>query len=269
MALNGRVAKWIKGVFKPPKMPKPQAVAPTQTDLFSGPRAFSDYRPEGANVQGDATGRAAAMNALRQIQDVATTGTTPQQSQQMAAFLRQGQQATAGARQAALQGAAARGTASGGAGLLAGLAGGQQDANAAADAAAGMATQAENRRYDAMGQAANLGLGIDQQQFGQAAARAASMDQFNQFATGMQFNATQGGFENQRAMDQSAMDRYNAKMEQRRGRINAVLGLATSAASLGMAGRSNRASGGGNASNSTAGGGGQARYLSGAWDEGY
>ena len=269
MALNGRAARWIKGVFKPPKMPKPTAAAPTAGDLYSGPRAFSDYRPEGANVQGDAAGREAASNALRQIQQVAVTGQTPQQSQQMAAFLRQGQQATAGARQAALQGAASRGTASGGAGLLAGLAGGQQDANAAADAAAGMATQAENRRYDAMGQSAQLGLGMDAQTFGQGQANAQAMDAFNQFATGMQFNATQGGFENQRVMDQAAMDRYNAKMEQRRGRINAVLGLATSAASLGMAGRANRASGGGNASNSTAGGGGQSRYLSGAWDEEY
>ena len=115
MALNGRAAKWIKGVFKPPKMPKPTAVAPTAGDLYSGPRAFSDYRPEGANVTGDVAGREAASNALRQIQQVAVTGQTPQQSQQMAAFLRQGQQATAGARQAALQGAVARGTASGGA----------------------------------------------------------------------------------------------------------------------------------------------------------
>ena len=110
---------------------------------------------------------------------------------------------------------------------------------------------------------------MDAQTSGQGQANAQAMDASNQFAPGMQFNATQGGFENQRAMDQSAMDRYNAKMEQRRGRINAVLGLATSAASLGMAGRANRAGGGGGTPNSTAGGGGQARYLSGAWDEGY
>lgn len=244
MALDGKAARWFKGVFKPAKMPKPPTSAPTAADLYSGPAAFSGYRPEAANVTGDATGRAAASEALRQIQGVAQTGSTPQQAQQMAAFLRQGQQATAGARQAALQGAAARGTASGGAGLLAGLAGSSADADAAANAAAGMATQAENRRYDAINQAANLGMGMDAQAFGQGQANAQAMDQFNQFATGANFNAQQGAFGNQMALYDAELARAQAKAEQRRARWNAITGIATSATSLGMAGRANRAGGG-------------------------
>jgi hypothetical protein len=225
MALNGRAAKWFKNVFKKPKMPEPTAVAPTAGDLYSGPRAFSDYRPEGANVRGDQAGRDAATNALRQIQQVAITGQTPQQSQQMAAFLRQGQQATAGARQAALQGAAARGTASGGAGLLAGLAGGQQDANAAADAGASMATAAENRRFEAMNQAGALGMGLDTSAFGQNQANAAAMDQFNQWASGQQTAATQTGFENARSADEAAYARAQEANRQRMARL--TLGISS------------------------------------------
>ncbi len=252
----GKAGKWIKGLFKPPKVPTPTAVAPTAGDLYSGPRAFSDYRPESANVQGNAAGRDAATNALRQIQQVATTGQTPQQSQQMAAFLRQGQQATAGARQAALQGAAARGTASGGAGLLAGLAGGQQDANAAADAGASMATAGENRRFDAMGQAANLGMGLDQQTYGQNQANANATDQFNQWASGMQSDAAQTGFTNAQSMDQAAMAAYDKKMANRGKVWNAIKGIGMTVANAYTGGAAGAAMGGINAAAGAARGSG-------------
>jgi hypothetical protein len=275
----GKAGKWIKGIFKGAKVPKPPTNAPTAGDLYSGPRAFSDYRPEGANVQGDAAGREAAVNALRQIQGVAQTGTTPQQSAQMASFLRQGQQATAGVRQAALQGAAARGTASGGAGLLAGLAGGQQDANAAADAAAGMATQAENRRYDAMNQAANLGMNLDQSKFAQGASNAAAMDDFNQWASGMQMNAAQGGFDNSMtaygAQRQYAADKRAKKM----AFFNAIKDIGMTVANAytgGAAGMATSALGAATAAANRGGGGGgggspyggRAAGMTGGWDEG-
>lgn len=242
---DGKVGRFVRNLFKKPKAPK----VPTAADLYSGPQAFSTYRPEAANVQGDQAGLAASQQALRQIQQVALQGRTPQQDQQMAAFLRQGQIASAGARQAALQGAQARGTSSGGAGLAAGLTGASGDANAAANAAAGMATQAEQNRIAAMGQAGDLGLGINQQTYNQAQANAMSADEWNKWATGMQTSATQTAFEN-------ANQRYQQRLQQRQNRLSLGLNSAISAISTIGSMRRDRGGGGGGAGGGAGGGGG-------------
>lgn len=194
-----KVGNWFRGAFAGMKPPKMDVQAPTAGQLYSGPQAWSGYRPEAANAQGDAASLQAARGALGQLQGVADQGVTAQGRQQMAAHLRQAQQASSGSRQAALQGASARGTSTGGAGLAAGLSGSAADANAAADAAAALTAQGEQNRIGAMNSVGSLGMGLDQQTYAQEAGRGSAADAFNQWASEQQAGALQQGYQNEMA----------------------------------------------------------------------
>jgi hypothetical protein len=216
--MAGRAKKFFKRIFGRPKAPK----APTAADLYSGPQAFGDYRAEGARATGDPSAMGAARQSLGQLQQIGQTGWTDTDRQQLASNLRQGQQASAATRQAAVQQAQARGMGSGGLGFLAGLTGSAADANAAANAAASIGSQGAANRMAATQAAGGLGMGIDAQQFGQQAQTGAAQDAFNQWAGGMQSNATQQAFANQ-------MDIYKQKQQQRQARMAMFAGLAGSA----------------------------------------
>lgn len=230
MALNGRAARWFKNTFGRPKAPKAPASAPTAAQLYTGPQAYSGFRPQAAQATGDASGLDQARSSMTGLADLGRTGWTDTGRGQYESMLRRGQQASAATRQAALQGAQARGTAQGGAGLLAGLSGGQQDANAAADAAVGFAAQGEQNRMGAQQAAGSLGMGLDAQRFGQSLQTGAAQDAFDTGAADRQSAATQQEFSNQMALYQAAMDRYNAQMEQRAARWSAALGGITGGA---------------------------------------
>lgn len=242
--MAGKFRKWVKKTFKTKKMALVPADAPTAEQLYSGPAAFSGYQPEAARAQGDQAGVDAARTSLGQLQGLAQTGWTDTGRGQYEAMLRRGQQASAGVRQAALQGAAARGTASGGAGLLAGLAGGQQDANAAADAAVGFAAQGEQNRMGASQAAGSLGMGLDAQQFGQQFERGSATDQFNQFATGAGFDAQQTAWGNRMQQYEARAAREAEQHRRRMARLSLGISSGIQAAGSFFGGRSGNSGGG-------------------------
>ena len=196
--MAGKVVEWARNTFGKQDVPD----APTSQDLYRGPAAFSYYRPSD-QATGDKEGFGAARTALRQLQGIATRGSTPQGDQQFASYLRQGQAASGAARQAAMQGAQARGQSTGGAGLAASLQGAQGDANAAANAAAQYGANADAQRVAAMGQAAATGAGLDAQAYGQGLQNAQLDQAFNQWATGQQSGAVQQGWSNAMAENQA------------------------------------------------------------------
>lgn len=195
---------WFKKTFGKSKVP----TGPTAAELYSGPQAFSGYRPEAANVQANQPALQAAQGAMGQFQQMAnefgSRQGSPAQNAQMAAFLRQQQAASAGQRQAALQGAAARGTATGGAGLQAGLAGASSDANAAANAGAQLAGQAAQNRMAALGSAGQMGLSLNDAEMQRQMGNAQAADEFNRWAQEQQANARQVAYGN---AQQAAADR--------------------------------------------------------------
>ena len=199
----------FKGFFKGPSMPS----ALTENQLYSGPRAFGDYRPEAA------TAGAGAYNTLRQVSQTGWTGAD------RGAFAAQQRQAAAGEqaqRGAIMQDAAARGQASGGLQFAGALAAQQGGANRAQEAGAQQAMAGADRRLgasQAMGQ-------MDMQ-------RAGATDQFNQWATGAQTNAVQGAYDSQ-------MGQYAAKAARRQQMFSNIANLAGSATGTGMAIRAAR-----------------------------
>lgn len=205
MALNGKAAKWFKGLFKGPTMP----TAPTAAQLYSGPQAFSGYQPEAARVQTNP----AAMAALQQLQGMSTTGwsatdqAAQQQSQRQAALGEQSQRA------GVMQQAAMRGQAGGGAALAGALAAQQGGADRANAAASDFAARGADRRLGATQAAGSMGMGLTDQ----ATQRASATDQFNQWASGAQSAATQGAYDN-------AMTQYQAQAAKRKQMWDRVTG---------------------------------------------
>lgn len=221
MALNGNAAKWFKGLFKGPTMP----TAPTAAQLYGGPAGFSGYQTQASQAQGSQAGQNAQNAALGSLTQLSQTGRTPADDAWQDFAMRRAGQASAAQRGAAVQQAQGRGLGAQ-AGLLGALAGSQADANANADFAAQSAQQAQSRRDQATSQLGQLGLGVDQNAFGQASQRAESNDAFNQWASGMGMEAQQTAYGN-------AMDQYTKKQEERQKRLDRLTGLATSAASMG------------------------------------
>jgi hypothetical protein len=193
MALNGKAGKWFKNLFKGPSMPH----APTASELYGGPRAFSDYRPEAANAGG------AALGALNQI---ARTGWSPTDMAAQAQAQTQANRNEQAQRGAVMQDARARGMGGGGLQFSGALAAQQGGANAAAQAGAGLAMAGADRRLGAASAAGDLEM-----------QRASSTDQFNQWASGQQTAATMGAYE-------GAMSQYEAKAAKRKQMLDRITG---------------------------------------------
>jgi hypothetical protein len=84
----------------------------------------------------------------------------------------------------------------------------QGGADRALDAATSLGVAGRDRAMANTSQAAQLGMGINDQQFGQNAARAGAVDAFNQWASGKQDQAAAMKY-------QADMARYQQMLEQR------------------------------------------------------
>lgn len=146
------------------------------------------------NMKVDRTGRRAQLAALARLQEVSDQGGLTVEDRAALENI-QGQIAAQDAsRQQALQESfARRGISGGGQELLSRMMSGQQAANAGRMGGLQVAAEARKRALDALLSGAQIGGGLQAADTGEAQARAAAMDQLNQFNT----NLAQGVF-NQR-----------------------------------------------------------------------
>lgn len=198
---GGRGIKAIGDFFSPPKKK-----LPTANEIYSGPRAFSNYRTEGASAGNEGIGL--QRGQLGTLDQIAKTGWSSadqgaqRQAQRQAA---QGEQAQRGA---VMQNAAARGQLNGGMQFAGAMAAQQGAANRAAASADSIAQAGADRRFGATQAIAGIGQGIAGQQMQQAQ----SQDQFNQFAAGMQAQARTGEYDAQKANQDSWWHRMSGGM---------------------------------------------------------
>lgn len=156
------VRDWFKKKGKGPKNP-------TANDLYSGPRAFGEYRPEAASAAGV---------EAQQLREMGTTGWSNTDRGAFGQMQRQANQAEQAQRGAVMQRAAATGQMNGGMAFAGALGAQQGAANRAMDAGVQQASIGADRRL-----AANQASAAVRQ------AGAGAADQFNQWASGMQMEA--------------------------------------------------------------------------------
>lgn len=151
---------------------KPEALAQVD-EYLKQPMAIAAVRAETEAPEAVAAQR----NALRQLQQVAETGYTPEEE----AAVRQIQAetaATAASQRAATQEAfARRGISGGGAERVAAFQGAQAAANRAAQQGLDVAAQAQRRAFQAMQAQGNLGTSVRGQAYGEAERRAQAEDE--------------------------------------------------------------------------------------------
>lgn len=146
--------------------------------------AFQQNQSELKNLSVDPTSRAAEVQALTQMQDVASHGgmdagarLAETQAVNQANTNEQGQ------RGAIMQNYAARGVGGAGAELAAQLQASQGDANQAASTGMSSAASAEQRALQAMASSGNIASNLNSQDYGQAAKAAEAQDAINRFNT--------------------------------------------------------------------------------------
>ena len=199
-----------------PNAPSTAAFTPATEAQATG----AGYVPAGSQVTGNEQGRLAALTALGQMQDRATTGWSQLDRQALDAAQRQAGQYEQAQRGANMQSMAARGMRGSGLEMLGAMTAQQSGADRALDAATQLGVAGRDRAMENTAQAANLGLGIDTQQFGQGMANAGNLDAFNQFATGTNLAATNQGYAN-------ALGSWQASQQAKRDRRDAIIGGVT------------------------------------------
>lgn len=244
------------------RMRDPRPLTAEQLYTGPGPNYGATLTPEGsvsdgggfvpAAARGSEVGQRASMQALGQLGTWARTpGLTGADTAQLNAANFVAQQGAQAGIQALAQQAAMRGMGGGGAAYAAQVAAQQSAANQAAGNAAQIGMYALDRQRGAVGDLANLGLGIDTQ----AMQRGSAIDEFNRFATGQRDAATMGEYE-LRLADAAR------RRQQRDQRIRRVMGGFESLAGFGMDVsrlRSNRGGGGGRGGGGAGGGGGSVK----------
>ena len=195
----------------------------TADQLYSGPGAnygatmtaagtvdaAGGYAPLAA--RGSEVGQRAAMQALGQLGTWASSpGLTGADTAQLNAANFVAQQGAQAGIQALAQQAAMRGMGGGGAQYVAQAAAQQSAANQAAQNAAQVGMYALDRQRGAVGDLANLGLGMDTQ----AMQRGSAVDEFNRYATGATDAATLGNY-------QLRLADYERRKEERQQRLRA------------------------------------------------
>lgn len=195
--------QWIKDQFASPKLPGIPG-GPSASQIYSGPQAFQGYGGAAASTGNNQ----AAVDALRQMQGIASTGWTPADRQAQQQSATQAAQQEQGQRGAVEQQAAARGQYGGGMQMMGALAAQQGGANRAASTASDIASRGADRRMGATQAVSQMGNEFANQAF----QRGSSADQFNQWASGQQTGAVMGAYGAQ-------MDQYTAQMEQYQAKV--------------------------------------------------
>lgn len=146
--------------------------------------AFQQQQSNLKNMSIDPTSRAAEVQALTQMQDLANNGGMDAQAkQQESQAINTSNANEQGQRGAIVQNAAARGVGGSGAQLAAELEASQGDANQAAASGQSAAAAAQQRALQAMTSASTMGSTLNNQDYGQAAAAATAQDAINKFNT--------------------------------------------------------------------------------------
>ena len=232
----------VGGVVNEAWSPDPNAASTPAFTPATNQQQGIGYVPAGSQVTGNEQGRLAALTALGQMQSRANTGWNQLDRQALDASQRQASQYEQAQRGANMQNMAARGMRGSGLEMLGAMTAQQGGADRSLDAATQLGVAGRDRAMDQTAQAANLGLGIDTQQFGQGMANAGNLDAFNQFATGtnMQAQGAAYGYD---------MDRFNQRMQRRAQGMQMLTGGLQSAFSGGLgianAVKGNNSSGGG------------------------
>lgn len=225
MDLRKRMRNWRAGgrAPAPPTVAQmtgnmPGANYAATFDPYSGRvEGNGGYTPASAQVVGNQNGRQAALTALGQMQQRSQTGWSALDRQALDAANRQSGQYEQAQRGANMQNMAARGMRGSGMEMLGAMTAQQGGADRALDAATQVGLAGRQSAQENTANAANLGLGIDTQQFGQGMTNAQNLDAFNQFATGTNMQA-------QGAVHGYNMDRYNIRMDQRKQGWDRVTG---------------------------------------------
>lgn len=140
-----------------------------------------------AGIKVDPSLMNAQMQSLTQLQQIASSGgLTPQDKAQLQQINNQVNAQNAGRQLSVQQQAQQQGVGGSGFDLAARLGAAQQANNAASDAGTNVAANAQQRALQAIQQSGQLGGQIQQEQFGEAAQKAAAQDAVNQFNTGLQ-----------------------------------------------------------------------------------
>jgi hypothetical protein len=168
--------RWLKKKGKAPD-------APSANDLYSGPRAFGDYRPEAAS---------AAAGEIDQLGQMSRTGWNATDRNAFGQMQKQANQAEKSQRGAVMQQAASQGQMNGGMAFAGALGAQQGSANRALDAGVQQANIGADRRMAAT----QAGAGLKMQQAG-------ATDQFNQWASGIQLEAKKASYEASKAKKDS------------------------------------------------------------------
>ncbi len=167
---------WLKKKGKTPN-------APTASELYGGPRAFGDYRPEAAS---------AAAGEIGQLEGMSKTGWNATDRGAFGQMQRQANQAEQSQRGAVMQKAASQGQMNGGMAFAGALGAQQGAANRALDAGVQQANTGADRRLAAT----QAGAGLKMEQAG-------ATDQFNQWASGIQLEAKKASYEASKAKKDS------------------------------------------------------------------
>jgi hypothetical protein len=183
--------------------------------LYRGPLAFTGYQPNAAQAT-TGLGANAQQQALADLSNTAARGFTEEDSRQIGIAQRSADNAESSQRQGMQQEAQRRGQGNGGlqfAGALAAQQGGADRLRASNE---NIAAQGAQNRFGA-----NQALfGAGAQMEGQAVARGAATDAFNQWASGREGDATQQAYANALGVDTSAQAEEDAYWD----RLMGILG---------------------------------------------
>ena len=185
-----------------------------------------------ARVQGDQSGRAAAEQALSQLQQVSREGWTPLDRLALDAAQRQSAMGERSQRDALLASSRARGVGGSALGFASALGAQQGAANRSADYATQIGLAGRERALGATQAAAGLGMGLDDRAFAQAAQRAAAVDAANMWFTGRQDDAAARAYEAQLAAAQAAQERARQTAGMVMGGVRSLFNAGTGLASL-------------------------------------
>lgn len=180
-----------------------------------------------ARVRGDEQGMQAAREALTTLQQVGREGWTPVDRLALAAAQRQSARGEQAQRGALMQQAQARGLGGSALGFGSALQAQQGAADRANDYASQIAIAGRDRALGATQASANLGMGIDDVAFSQAAQRAAAVDAANQWFTGRQDEAAAQAY-------QAQLGSWQLGEQQRQARLQALMGGISGAFGAGM-----------------------------------
>lgn len=180
-----------------------------------------------AQVRGDQQGMDAARQALATLQQVGREGWTPVDRLALAAAQRQSARGEQAQRGALMQQAQARGLGGSALGFGGALQAQQGAADRANDYASQIAIAGRDRALGATQASANLGMGIDDVAFSQAAQRAAAVDAANQWFTGRQDEAAAQAY-------QAQLGAWQLGEQQRQARLQALMGGISGAFGAGM-----------------------------------